>query len=127
MLGFFILPFFALQLFLGLLGLSIFVYLVSTRFISNFFYTKYSIELGTSILTMNDLLITPSFLNYLGVILFISGAVFSILVLFIMKSQILVKQNIFNLLFYLLIYLSVYPFIMITALYQFIRGTGTWR
>jgi len=76
---------------------------------------------------MNDLLITPSFLNYLGVILFISGAVFSILVLFIMKSQILVKQNIFNLLFYLLIYLSVYPFIMITALYQFIRGTGTWR
>jgi len=126
-LGFFILPFFVLQLFLGLLGLSIFVYLVSTRFISNFFYTKYSIELGTSIITMNDLLITPSFLNYLGVILFVVGGFFAILVLFIMKSKILVKQNIFNLLVYLVVYLSVYPFIMITAIYHFIRGTGTWR
>ena len=127
MLGFFILRFFILQLFLGLLGLSIFVYLVSTRFISNFFYTRYSIELGTPILTMNDFLITPSFLNYLGVILFVTGGLFAILVLFIMKSKILVKQNIFNLLVYLVVYLSVYPFIMITALYHFIKGTGTWR
>ena len=127
MLGFFILPFFVLQLFLGLIGLSIFVYLISTRFISNFFYTRYSIELGTSIITMNDFLITPSFLNYLGVILFVAGGLFAILVLFIMKQKILGKQNLFNILFYLLFYLAIYPFIMITALYHFFRGTGTWR
>jgi len=127
MLGFFILPFFVLQLFLGLLGLSIFVYLITTRFFNNYIFAKYSITVGTPLITMNDLFITPSFLNYLGLILFIVGAVFTILVLFVMKEKILGKQNIFNILFYLLFYLAIYPFIMITALYHFVRGTGKWR
>lgn len=127
MLGFFILPFFMLQLFLGLLGLSIFVYLITTRVLTNYIFARFSLDVGTPLLTMNDLLITPSFLNYLGVILFIAGGIFTLLVLSIMKVGILKKQNIFNILFYLLFYLSVYPFIMITALPHFFRGTGKWR
>ena len=127
MLGFFILPFFVMQLFLGLLGLSIFVYLITTRILENYLFAKYSISVGTPLITMNDFLITPSFLNYLGVILFIAGTVFTVLVLFIMKEKILKKQNIFNILFYFIFYLSMYPFIMITALYHFFRGTGKWR
>ncbi len=127
MLGFFILPFFVLQLFLGLLGLSIFIYLITTRIISNYIFAKYSIHVGTPLITMNDFFITPSFLNYLGVILFIAGAVFTILLLVIMKERILRKQNIFNMLFYFIFYLSVYPFIMMSAIYHFIKGTGTWR
>jgi len=127
MLGFFILPFFMLQLFLGLLGLSIFVYLITTRILKNYIFAKYSINIGTPLITMNDFFITPSFLNYLGVILFIAGGIFTLLGLFIMKERILKKQNIFNILVYLLLYLSVYPFIMITALYHFFRKTGKWR
>lgn len=127
MLGFFILPFFVLQLFLGLLGLSIFLYLVTTRFLRNYLLAKYSIGVGTPIITMNDFLITPSFLNYLGIILFIAGATFTLLVLYIMKDEILKRQNIFNLLFYLLVYLAIYPFIMISAIYHYFRGTGKWR
>lgn len=127
MLGFFILPFFVLQLFLGLVGLSIFFYLTSTRILNNYLFAKYSIGAGTSLITMNDLLITPSFLNYLGVVLFILGAIFTLMVLGIMKSEILKKQNIFNILVYLLIYLSVYPFIMISALYHFFTGKRRWR
>ena len=127
MLGFFILPFFFLQLFLGLLGLSIFVYLITTRFIRDYLFVKYSISAGTPIITMNEFFITPSFLNYLGIILFVFGTLFTILMLYIMKSGVLAKQNIFNISFYLLFYLSVYPFIMITALYNFFMGTGKWR
>ncbi|MFH1607702.1 MAG: glycosyltransferase [archaeon] len=127
MLGFFILPFFMLQLFLGLIGLSIFVYLITTRFLSNYLFVKYSIPVGTSLVTMSDIFITPSFLNYLGIILFVSGAVFTILILYIMKAGILKKQNVFNLFFYLIFYLAIYPIIMIVALYNFFRGTGTWR
>ena len=127
MLGFFILPFFVLQLFLGLLGLSIFIYLMTTRILENYIFARYSISVGTPLITMHDFLITPSFLNYLGVILFISGVIFTVLVLFIMKEKILGKQNIFNMLFYFIFYLSMYPFIMITALYHFFRGTGKWR
>ncbi len=127
MLGFFILPFFMLQLFLGLLGLSIFVYLITTRVLRNYIFAEYSISVGTPLLTMNDFFVTPSFLNYLGIILFIAGAIFTILALFVMKERILKKQNFFNLFFYLLVYLAIYPFIMIAALYHFFRGTGKWR
>jgi cellulose synthase/poly-beta-1,6-N-acetylglucosamine synthase-like glycosyltransferase len=127
MLGLFILPFFILQLFLGLLGLSIFVYLTTTRTLKNYIFARYSIDIGTPLITMNDFFITPNFLNYLGIILFVVGGFFALLVLYIMKEKILKKQNIFNILFYLLFYISVYPFIMITALYHFIRGTGKWR
>jgi len=127
MLGFFILPFFVLQLFLGLVGLSIFIYLTTTRFLKNYLFVGYSTNIGTPLITMNDIFITPSFLNYLGVILFIVGGIFAVLVLFIMKEKIRGKQNIFNLLFYLLFYLMIYPFIMISAIYHFFRGTGKWR
>jgi cellulose synthase/poly-beta-1,6-N-acetylglucosamine synthase-like glycosyltransferase len=127
MLGFFILPFFVLQLFLGLIGLSIFVYLTSTRIISNYLFAKYSIPVGTPLITMDNLMVTPSFLNYLGVILFIFGVLFTLAVLSIMKSEVLKKQNAFNMLFYFIFYLAVYPFIMISALYHYFKGGTKWR
>ena len=127
MLGFFILTFFVLQLFLGLLGLTIFFYLFITRSLSRYLFTRYSIQIGTPVITMDDIFITPSFLNYFGVILFILGTLFTILVLYIMKKGMLKKQNIFNILFYLLFYLTVYPFIMIASLYHYLNGTWRWR
>ena len=127
MLGFFILPFFILQLFLGLVGLSIFFYLTTTRIINNFLYTRYSIAVGTPLVTMNDFLISPSFLNYLGVVLFFMGVIFTIGVLYILKDHILEKRNTFNLIFYFLFYLAIYPFIMISAIYYFFKGGAKWR
>lgn len=127
MLGFFILPFFILQLFLGLLGLSIFIYLMTTRILTDYIFFNYSVNAGVPLITMNDFFITPSFLNYLGIILFVAGMVFTIIVLFVMKQKMLGKQNIFNLFFYLIIYLSIYPLIMISAIYHFFKGTRKWR
>ncbi len=127
MLGMFILPFFAIQLFLGVLGLGIFLYLNIRRIISYYILAAYSIPAGVPLLTMNDLLITPSFLNYLGLVLFVVGFIFTIAVLSIMKSGILKRQNPFNIFFYSLIYLSVYPIIMISAIYNFIKKNHKWR
>ena len=127
MLGLFILPFFVLQTFLGLLGLGIFTYLTTTRLIKNYLLTSFSFEAGTSLITMEDLFITPSVLNYLGIVLFILGAIFTLLILYIMKKRVLEHQNIFNILFYLLIYLAVYPFIMVFAITDLIRKKGKWR
>jgi len=127
MLGFFILPFFILQLFLGLLGLSVFVYVNSRRIIEKYLFTVYSIQVGSPLLTMNDLYVTPSFLNYLGIMLIVTGAVFTILILSVMKVGMLKRQNIFNIVFYLIFYLSAYPFIMISGLYNFFTRKGKWR
>ena len=127
MLGMFILPFFVLQLFLGVLGLSIFFYLIITRIISNYLLVTYSIPVGVPLVTIDSLFITPSFLNYLGIILFGVGLLFTILVLSIMKDTVLKKQNIFNILFYSIVYLTVYPFIMISALYNYFKRETKWR
>ncbi len=89
MLGLFILPFFALQLFLGLIGLSIFLYLFIRNILTRYFSIAYTLEAGTSLLTLQDFYITPSFLNYLGIILFILGTFFTILVLYSMTYSLL--------------------------------------
>jgi cellulose synthase/poly-beta-1,6-N-acetylglucosamine synthase-like glycosyltransferase len=126
-LGMFILPFFLLQLFLGVLGLGVFFYLLITRFISNYLLVVYSIPVGVPVVTMETLFITPSFLNYMGIVLFFLGLAFTLLVLFIMKNTILEKQNIFNILFYLIVYLSTYPFIMISTIYYYFKKEKRWR
>lgn len=127
MLGMFILPFFVLQLFLGVLGLGILFYLIITRFISNYLLVAYSVPAGVPVLTMDSIFVTPSFLNYLGVILFGAGLIFTILVLSIMKDTVLKKQNIFNILFYSVVYLTAYPFIMISAVYNYFKREKKWR
>jgi len=127
MLGAFILPFFTIQLFLGVVGLGVFFYITIRKIISDYILAAYSIPVGVPVLTIKDLFITPSFLNYLGIVLFVAGFIFTIIVLSIMKSGVLKRQNIFNLLFYFLIYLSVYPVIMISSIYNFIKKNYKWR
>ncbi len=127
MLGFFIIPFFIINLFLGLVGLSLFFYLASIRIISTFLLTRYSIVTNTPILTVQDLYITPSILNYLGIVLFIFGFIYIILILSILKERILKKENILNIPFYLIVYLILYPFIMVNAIWHAYRGKKIWR
>ena len=118
---------FIIQLFLGLLGLGIGFYVLFRRLLSNFLFAKYSINVGIPLLTSNDLFITPSFLNYLGAILFVVGFIFMIVALSIVKAESLKKRSIIDLLSFSLIYLSIYPFIMIGAIYNFIKKKYEWR
>lgn len=127
MLGLFIIPFFLLSLFLGLLGLGIFFYLTTKRVISNYLLTSYSIYAGVPVVTMENLYFTPSVLNYLGVVLFVLGTIFTLLVLSILKDNMLEKQRFFNIFFYMLIYIAVYPFIMVFSIYDLARGKKRWR
>ena len=127
MLGFFIVPFFILSTFLGLLGLSIFFYLVTGRAISNFLYAKYSLVANTPLLTLEDFYITPSILNYLGVALFILGFIFLIIVFAVLKEKVLKKENILNMPFYMIIYLAFYPFIMLAAIWHAAKRKRIWR
>lgn len=126
MLGFFIVPFFAAGIFLGLIGMGILLYVLSKRFLRNYLLAKYSIELGVPVLTMNELLITPSVLNYFGIILFVLFLVFTLFVLSVMKDNVLERQSFFNLLFYMTIYLLIYPVVMVVAIWHLIRGKRKW-
>ena len=126
MLGGFILPFFSISLFIGLFGLGMFIYLMSKRAIVSYLSTKYSVYASTAILTIQDLSFSPSILNFFGISLFILGAAFTLFGLSIMKQKDLRNDSFFNIGFYLLIYLAIYPFIMITGLYKYFRRTYSW-
>ncbi len=126
-LGMFILPFFVFNFFIGLGGLGIYLYLFVTKILSNYLLLSYSFSAGVPILTMNNLYITPSFLNYLGVILFVVGFIFTIMTLSIMKATILKKQKIRDILFFSIFYLIIYPLITISSVYNYFKRDKRWR
>ena len=126
MIGCFILPYFVLSLTLGLVGLSIFFYLFFRRVIFSYISTKLRLDIGVPVLTIDQLYITPTVLNFLGLAMFILGTIFTILGLSVMKEKELRDRNIFNLLFYLLLYLTVYPFIMPVSIYRLAKKDLRW-
>jgi poly-beta-1,6-N-acetyl-D-glucosamine synthase len=115
MLGLFIIPFFAISMFLGLFGLGVFAYLAVNKIWQTFFYTQYSYIAGTSLLSIESLNITPTVLNFFGIVLFLLGLFFTLAGLGIMGERRGGFRNIFNLLFYIIIYLTVYPVLLIFA------------
>lgn len=126
MLGAFIIPFFSASLFIGLFGLSIFIYLWSRRVLVYYLSTKYSIYASTTILTLQDLTFSPSVLNFFGGVLFLLGAFFTFFGLGIMKELKKKHTSLFNISFYMVIYLAIYPLIMVTALYKLYTGKYSW-
>lgn len=124
MLGNFIIPYFAVSMFLGLVGLILFAYLITRSIIIYYLSTKYSIYASTAILSLQEFSFSPSILNYIGIVLFLLGAWLTFFSLNIVKQD--SNRNVFNVLLYLIIYLPVYPFIMIHAMYNLARGKYKW-
>ena len=89
--------------------------------------TRYSIVAGTPVLALENLYLTPSILNYLGIAMFFLGLIFLFIVFAVLKEKVLKKENILNIPFYLIIYIAVYPFIMIGAMIHMIKGKRVWR
>lgn len=126
MLGNFIIPFFSASLFIGIVGLGIFSYLWSRRLFIRYLTTKYSIYADATILRLQDLTFAPSILNFFGIILFVLGAVFTLFGLWMMKDLRRKHTTLVNIAFYMIVYLSVYPFIMITSLFKLATGRYSW-
>ncbi len=126
MLGAFIIPYFSFSLFIGLVGLGMYTYLITRRLLVWGLSTQYSLYGSATIVRLSELSFSPSLLNFFGVVLFLLGIFFTFFGLGIMKESRTGHKNIFNIMFYLIVYLIVYPFVMITGLYKIVRGTYSW-
>jgi biofilm PGA synthesis N-glycosyltransferase PgaC len=124
MLGTFIIPFFSLSLFLGVFGFGLFLYLIGRRFITSYIFAHYSFYAHSSLLYLQDLSFSLSVLNFFGGALFILGTAFTLFSLRMMKDS--KNTRIFNVMFYIIIYLAFYPLVLIAALYKMARGNYTW-
>ena len=127
MLGAFIMPFFLISLVIGLMGLSLFTYLSIKSIYIKYLATKFSIYAGTDLIKFSELNLHPSVLNYFGLALFLLGGIFTYIGLSIVKEKELRDKNIPVLFVYFIIYLSLYPLILITSIYKIIRGNYSWR
>lgn len=127
MFGYFVVPFFTIGLFLGLIGVLIFLYLVARRAISSYLITRYSIASDVPLVTLNEIYITPTVLNYFGLVLFFLFLAFNLYVLAIMKDNIKEKQSFFNLFFYMTVYMMIYPIVLVTSIWHYYRGKMIWR
>jgi cellulose synthase/poly-beta-1,6-N-acetylglucosamine synthase-like glycosyltransferase len=126
MLGAFILPFFIVSLFVGLLGLGIFTYLIGRRIWVSYLATKFSLAVGTVLVRTSEFNLSLSVLNYFGGALFILGVLFTFVGLSVIGEKDLRNRHPIALAFYFLIYLSVYPLILITGIFKFLTGRYSW-
>ncbi|MGC9309215.1 MAG: glycosyltransferase [Candidatus Nanoarchaeia archaeon] len=124
--GYFILPFFVVSTFLGLLGLCIFLYLAISRIINQYFFLKFTFVAETAVVSLDSLYFTPSVLNYLGVVLFIASMFYTFFLLYLIKEDTFRKKNFFTILFYLVAYLAIYPVILVTAIFKLLRKDISW-
>jgi len=127
MLGFFILPFFAISLVLGTFGLGLFIYRISTRFFSTYLSTSYSVAAQTAVLVLEDINFSPSVLNFLGVVLFIFGLAFIFFALKFVNRDVAEKESFFSVVFYSLVYILLRPLVLIVSLYKFSIGKYSWH
>lgn len=125
-LGFFIIPLFVIGYVTGLLGFVVFSYLMLRKFYLSYLATKFSLYLGTGVIYLNEFNLSLSVLSFFGLSLFILGISFTLLGLSVTKEKSVDKNGPIVLLFYFLVYLSIYPILLIWSFYKFLRGTYSW-
>jgi len=126
MLGMFIIPFFSASLFIGVVGILLFTYLIIRNFLLVYLSTNYSILANEAVIRLADLSLNTSILNFFGISLFLLGSFYTIFALMTMKELSLKNINLFNLIFFLTLYLMIYPLIMINSLYKLSIGKYSW-
>jgi len=127
MFGYFVIPFFSFGLTIGLLGLGIFLYLLSKRILDQIAFMIYKINSEVGIISLSDLNITPSILNYFGIVLFVLFLAFTFFVLIGMKDKVLRNENLFEIIVYMTLYLILYPFMISWSIYKWCKGDTKWR
>jgi poly-beta-1,6 N-acetyl-D-glucosamine synthase len=123
-LGYFIIPLFAISMFLGLLGLSIFLYLWVKRLILVNLYTSYSVASDMALLTANNLYVNVTTLNFFGAIVLIQGLFLTLFGL--SKINPGVRKSFINLAAYFFAYLTIHPVILAVSIYKMIRKDIKW-
>lgn len=126
MLGAFILPFFSISLVLGTFGLGVVIYRGFRRILSYYLSTNYSIAAQTTLLSLQEVNLNPSLLNFLGIVLFILGLTFVFFALRYVNNHIHEKESFFSVLFYSLVYIILRPIVLVVSLYKFVRGNYSW-
>lgn len=129
MLGFFVIPFVSFSIILSI-GVFIFgVYIVSRKFLMTYLSAKYSYLANTYIFNLQDINLHPSVLIFFTVVIFVVSFTYSRHILKVLgkeKGEWDDVKKLFNRLFYLLVYLALYPLVWFSAIYRITKKDYRW-
>jgi len=125
-LGFFVIPLFTIGYLTGLLGFVVFSYLIFKKIFVYYLSTRFSLFLGTDVIVLNEFNLSGNVLAFFGISLLILGIAFTLLGLSVTKERDLRRAGSLILAFYFLVYLSIYPMLLIYSAYKFVRGNYKW-
>jgi len=131
MLGFFIMPMFLLYWFISLFGLALVGYRLLTWAISKYLSFSYSAQGNVALIALNEFSFNPDILFFFGIFLFGFSIVFTLLGYFDHKEERknrkgFKKPGFFIMSVYMIVYLALYPVIMVISMYRFFRKKMVW-
>jgi cellulose synthase/poly-beta-1,6-N-acetylglucosamine synthase-like glycosyltransferase len=126
MMGLFVVPFFMFSLFLGLIGLGVFTYVIIRKMFKTLLMTKYSYEAHSSFLRIEELNLNPNVFALFALILILFGVLYLIFSHKYLEGQKIGFRDLPVVAKYLLVYLSLYPLVLIHSIYKWFAGKREW-
>ncbi len=118
--GMFIVPFFSISIFISLLGLGLFLYMVSTRILNFMEFCYYAYLAGIDPLRYYSLTLLPNVFTVLGMIVFTLSMIYLIAGLNSMRRNFINPKTIFDMLIYLSIYLLLFSILLVQSFWRLI-------
>ncbi len=127
MFGAFIVPFVSFSIILSIFAFLFSSYLVLKSLINRFLITSYSISNDVSIFHFQDFNFYPSVILFYLLVLFLCSIIYYNYILKKTKyTEKLSVKRFFNLVFYILVYLTLYPVIWFSSIYRYIKKDYRW-
>jgi poly-beta-1,6-N-acetyl-D-glucosamine synthase len=126
MLGLFILPFFVISWFIGIVGLFFLAYRSINYIWSRYLITKYSLAAEVAIIRFQEFQLNPNILFLFGIFLFSLGFVFTLIALAYTRERDYERTKIRDIFIYSIFYLLMYPPLLIVSFYKYFKGENKW-
>ena len=123
MFGAFVLPFVSFSIILSIATFLFSSYLILRVIFIRLLSTSYSLTVQTTVLTFRDINLYPSVILFYFAVLFILSTCYTLYVLKKTKFEAnLNVQKFFFIIFYSVVYLTLYPIVWFASIYRFVKG-----
>ncbi len=125
--GFFVMPFVSLSIILSIFGFSYSSYLLFKAILTRLVTVGYSIAAETTIFSFHSINFYPSVMIFYFFVMFISSLTYYNYILRTIKfyPKLTIKKF-FNLAFYMIVFLALYPLVWFAAIYRYLRKDFNW-
>ena len=127
MFGIFILPYVSFSIIISLATFVFSIYLILSNILVKSLTTGYSLSTNSAVFTFSDINLYPSVILFYFIVMFTLSITYSYYTLKVTDyERNLTTKKFLNLLFYIFIYLTLYPLVWFASIYRFIVKDHRW-